>query len=90
MLARIASCLQVVFCYAGRYGQQKIKYRSDYGKFLSTFKTTIYYKEYGKGSPLILLEGGMGSIARKSRGTVPLLFFTPVIRHLISNAFVSS
>jgi len=45
-----------------------VKYRSANGKYLSTFNPTIYYEEYGKGSPLILPEGGMGSIARRSGG----------------------
>jgi pimeloyl-ACP methyl ester carboxylesterase len=44
------------------YGQKEIKYGSNNGKFVSIFNTKIYYEEYGKGSPLILLEGGMGSI----------------------------
>jgi len=48
------------------YGQQKIKYGSNNGKYLSIFNTKIYYEEYGKGIPLILLEGGMGSIANFS------------------------
>jgi len=43
-------------------GQQGIKYGSNNGKYISIFDTKIYYEEYGKGSPLILLEGGMGSI----------------------------
>ena len=44
------------------YGQQKIKYGSNNGKYISIFNTKIYYEEYGKGTPLILLQGGMGSI----------------------------
>jgi pimeloyl-ACP methyl ester carboxylesterase len=44
------------------YGQQKIKYGSNNGKYISIFDTKIYYEEYGKGTPLILLQGGMGSI----------------------------
>jgi len=67
-----------------------VKYRSANGKYLSTFNPTIYYEEYGKGSPLILPEGDMGSIARRSGGILSLLFFTPVARHLILNDFVSS
>ena len=43
-------------------GQQKIKYGSNNGKYISIFNTQIYYEEYGKGTPLILLQGGMGSI----------------------------
>lgn len=45
------------------YGQQKIKFGSNNGKYISIRNTKIYYEEYGKGAPLILLEGGMGSIA---------------------------
>jgi pimeloyl-ACP methyl ester carboxylesterase len=45
------------------YGQQKIKYGSNKGKYVPIFNSKIYYEEYGKGMPLILLEGGMGSIA---------------------------
>jgi hypothetical protein len=44
-------------------GQQKIKYGSNNGKYISIFNKKIYYEEYGKGTPLILLQGGMGSIA---------------------------
>ena len=44
-------------------GQKQIKYGSNNGKYVSVFNTKIYYEEYGKGIPLILLEGGMGSIA---------------------------
>jgi pimeloyl-ACP methyl ester carboxylesterase len=43
-------------------GQQKIKYGSSHGKYISIFNKQIYYEEYGKGTPLILLQGGMGSI----------------------------
>jgi pimeloyl-ACP methyl ester carboxylesterase len=45
------------------HGQQEIKYGSNNGKYVSVFNTPIYYEEYGKGAPLVLLEGGMGSIA---------------------------
>lgn len=45
------------------YAQKKIKYGSNNGKYVSISNTKIYYEEYGKGIPLILLEGGMGSIA---------------------------
>jgi pimeloyl-ACP methyl ester carboxylesterase len=48
------------------YGQQSIKYGSNNGKYISVYSTKIYYEEYGKGIPLLLLEGGMGSIANFS------------------------
>ena len=44
------------------HGQKSIKYGSNNGKFVSIFNTKIYYEEYGNGIPLLLLEGGMGSI----------------------------
>jgi pimeloyl-ACP methyl ester carboxylesterase len=44
-------------------GQQKIKYGSNNGKYISIFNKQIYYEEYGKGTPLLLLQGGMGSVA---------------------------
>lgn len=43
-------------------GQQEIKYGSNNGKYISIFNTKIYYEEYGEGTPLILLQGGTGSI----------------------------
>ncbi len=42
--------------------QQKITYGSNHGKYVSIYNKQIYYEEYGKGTPLILLQGGMGSI----------------------------
>jgi pimeloyl-ACP methyl ester carboxylesterase len=42
---------------------QSVKYGSNNGKFLSISKTRIYYEEYGKGMPLLLLHGGLGSIS---------------------------
>lgn len=44
-------------------GQSNIVYGSNNGTYLSIFNTKIYYEEYGKGTPLLLLQGGMGSIA---------------------------
>ena len=42
--------------------QKKIEYGSNNGKYVSILNTKIYYEEYGKGAPLILLQGGMGGI----------------------------
>lgn len=41
---------------------EKIKYGDNNGKYLTIHDTKIYYEEYGQGVPLILLQGGMGSI----------------------------
>lgn len=43
--------------------QAKINYGSNKGKYISIDNTKIYYEEYGKGVPLLLLHGGLGSIA---------------------------
>ncbi len=54
----------IVFVLSAEYahGQKSIKYGSNNGKYVSIFNTKIYYEEYGNGTPLLLLEGGMGSI----------------------------
>ena len=53
----------ILFLWTGPIvGQQKIKYGSNNGKYISILNKKIYYEEYGKGTPLILLQGGMGSI----------------------------
>src|SRR5437868_3018242 len=51
-----------IFLCAVSFGQKQIPYGSNDGKYVSIFNKKIYYEEYGKGTPLILLEGGMKSI----------------------------
>jgi pimeloyl-ACP methyl ester carboxylesterase len=41
----------------------QINYGSNHGKYLTIHGTKIYYEEYGKGTPLLLLHGGLGNIA---------------------------
>ena len=43
-------------------GIAQIKYGSNNGKYLTIRGTKLYYEEYGKGTPLLLLHGGLGSI----------------------------
>jgi pimeloyl-ACP methyl ester carboxylesterase len=43
-------------------GQSKIDYGSNKGKYLTVNNTKIYYEEYGHGTPLFLLHGGLSSI----------------------------
>lgn len=52
----------ILFLWTSPIFGQKIKYGSNNGKYISIFNKKIYYEEYGKGTPLILLQGGMGSI----------------------------
>ena len=40
----------------------KIEYGDNNGNYITILDTEIYYEEYGQGVPLILLQGGMGSI----------------------------
>jgi pimeloyl-ACP methyl ester carboxylesterase len=41
---------------------QDIEYGSNNGKYLKIFNHQIYYEEYGKGTPFLLLHGGSSSI----------------------------
>ena len=41
---------------------QDINYGSNNGKYIKIENTNLYYEEYGKGMPLLLLHGGFGSI----------------------------
>jgi pimeloyl-ACP methyl ester carboxylesterase len=52
----------ILFLWTSPIIGQKIKYGSNNGKYISIFNKKIYYEEYGKGTPLVLLQGGMGSI----------------------------
>lgn len=45
------------------YAQDRVKYGSNNGKYVTIMNTRIYYEEYGKGMPLLLLHGGFGTIA---------------------------
>jgi len=42
---------------------QEVQYGSNNGKYLTVFDHQIYYEEYGKGTPLLLLHGGSSSIS---------------------------
>ena len=44
-------------------GQTKVEYGSNNGQYLEVNNTKIYYEQYGEGSPVLLLHGGMGSIS---------------------------
>ncbi len=46
---------------------QKINYGSNSGKFLKINGTKVYYEEYGKGFPILLLHGGLGDISDFSK-----------------------
>ena len=41
----------------------QINYGSNSGKYITINETKIYYEEYGKGTPLLMLHGGLGDIS---------------------------
>lgn len=42
---------------------QSVDFGSNYGEYIEVFDAKLYYEAYGEGMPLILLHGGLGSIA---------------------------
>lgn len=59
----IITTLAFIFLSFISFGQKKIPYGSNNGKYLSIFNKKVYYEEYGKGTPLIVLEGGLKGIS---------------------------
>ncbi len=45
------------------FGQGQINYGSNNGKYLTIRDTKVYYEEYGKGTPLLMLHGGFSNMA---------------------------
>lgn len=64
-------------------GIAQIKYGSNNGNYLTIKGTKIYYEEYGKGSPLLLIHGGFGSIIDFEK-VIPIL--SKKYRVIISDA----
>ncbi len=62
MDARLFVFIPIAFCSLA-FAQKPVPYGSNNGKYISIRNTKLYYEEYGKGVPLLLLHGGMGSIA---------------------------
>jgi pimeloyl-ACP methyl ester carboxylesterase len=54
-------CIALLLLSCVCYGQD-IQYGSGVGKYVTANNTKIYYEEYGRGAPLLLLHGGFGSI----------------------------
>jgi pimeloyl-ACP methyl ester carboxylesterase len=51
------------------FSQSTIPYGSNNGKYQSVNGTKLYYEEYGSGTPLLLIHGGLSSI----EGLAPLI-----------------
>src|ERR1700730_10746162 len=60
---RILIVITLLLTFHALFAQKQIHYGSNNGKYLVIFNKKIYYEEYGQGTPLILLEGGMKSIS---------------------------
>lgn len=52
----------IIFSATKTTAQNQIPYGSNKGKYLKVNNSKIYYEEYGKGSPLLLIHGGLSSI----------------------------
>lgn len=53
----------IIFFTLAFFGNLQLNYGSGNGKYLTIRGTKIYFEEYGKGTPVLLLHGGFGSIA---------------------------
>ena len=62
-IQKLKTLLLIVIITLPLFGKSQINYGSNNGKYLTIRGTKIYYEEYGKGAPLLLLHGGFGSIA---------------------------
>ena len=50
----------------------QVPYGSNNGKYVTIKGAKVYYEEYGKGTPLLLLHGGFGSISNFNQVIGPL------------------
>lgn len=57
----IAFALTSTFCVKAS-AQATINYSSNNGKYITVNNTKVYYEEYGKGTPLLMLHSGFFSI----------------------------
>ena len=60
---RISCHLIFIILFFQNICTSQINYGSNNGKYLNIRGTKIYYEEYGKGAPLLLLHGGFGDIS---------------------------
>ncbi len=58
----LAISILLASCNQANEPAELIRYGSNKGKYLTIQGTKIYYEEYGKGIPLLLLHQGLGSI----------------------------
>lgn len=70
----LALLISVVFlsCHEAEEPTHSIHYGSNKGNYLTIHGTKLYYEEYGRGTPLLLLHQGLGSIENLS-GIIPEL-----------------
>jgi pimeloyl-ACP methyl ester carboxylesterase len=61
---RVILIIQILLCTSAH---SQVHYGSNKGQYLNIYGTRIYYEEYGKGTPLLMLHGGWGNIADFSK-----------------------
>lgn len=72
LLCYLTPFLLLLSCNSPQKPETPIVYGSNNGKYLIIHGTRIYYEEYGRGTPLLLLHQGLGSIENLS-GIIPPL-----------------
>ena len=60
---QVKNIIIVLLVFSPLLVESQINYGSNNGKFLTIRGTKVYYEEYGKGVPLLMLHGGFGDIS---------------------------
>ncbi|CAL1517673.1 alpha/beta hydrolase [Chitinophaga sp. MM2321] len=58
----IALSMLTILLYSLCFSQDTVPYSSNNGKYITVNGTQLYYEEYGQGTPLIAIHGGLSSI----------------------------
>ena len=69
---KIKLLLLLLVTFITENGNSQVKYGSNNGKYLTIKNTKVYYEEYGKGTPLLLIHGAFGGIVH-FQNIIPLL-----------------
>lgn len=69
----LVNCFWILtLLFFGNSSYAQINYGSNNGNYITIKNVKIYYEEYGQGIPLILLDGGFGSISHFKNIIEPL------------------
>jgi pimeloyl-ACP methyl ester carboxylesterase len=67
IIRKFLASFMIVQAFVLPIRSQEIIYGSNNGKYIEVSGRKIYYEEYGKGEPVLMLHGGPGSIANFSK-----------------------